>query len=135
MSGLLGLLGGFGGNAGGLSNVLTQLLGNAQGAAGGGLPALLAQLENAGLGNQVKSWVGTGTNQPVTADQLAPAFSTQQVSAWAEQAGTTPDKLLQVLAQALPHTVDHLTPDGQVPSATAPQVDIASVVTRLLGRA
>lgn len=135
MSGFLGLLAGVSGNTGGLANVLTQLVGNAQGAAGGGLPALLAQLENAGLGNQVKSWVGTGANQPVTPEQLAPAFSAQQVSAWAQEAGTTPDKLLHVLAQALPHAVDHVTPNGQVPPPTAPQPDIASLLTRLLGKA
>ena len=36
----------------------------------GGLSAIVAKLEQAGLGNQVKSWIGMGANLPITADQL-----------------------------------------------------------------
>ena len=35
------------------------------------------------------------------------------------QAGTTPEKFCTVLAQALPHAVDHVTPGGQVPAPDA----------------
>jgi uncharacterized protein YidB (DUF937 family) len=94
---------------------LTQALSMAQGAAGGGLPALLAQLENAGLVEQVRSWIGHGENKPVTPVDLAAALSPEQVQAWATQAGTTPDALLTVLAEALPQIVDRATPAGRIP--------------------
>ena len=81
---------------------LTQLLGVAQGAAGGGLPALLAQLENAGLGEQVGSWAAQGEQLPVTAEELATVLTPEQLNHLAEQAGTTPDGLLERLAQELP---------------------------------
>jgi uncharacterized protein YidB (DUF937 family) len=84
---------------------LAELVGAAEGAGGGIWPGLLAQLESAGLGEQVKSWLGEGDNLPVTADQLSTAFTPQQIQAWAEQAGTTPDVLLERLAEALPHAV------------------------------
>lgn len=92
---------------------LAQILGLAQGAAGGGLPALLAQLENAGLAERVSSWVGHDENLPVTAEELATAFTPEQLNSWAEQAGTTPDALLQTLSEELPKAVDQATPVGE----------------------
>jgi len=95
---------------------LAQILGLAQGAAGGGLPAMLAQLENAGLAERVSSWVGHGENLPVTAEELASAFTPEQLNSWAEQAGTTPDALLEVLSKELPGAVDRVhPPDGPGP--------------------
>ncbi|MBU6498515.1 MAG: DUF937 domain-containing protein [Rhodospirillales bacterium] len=91
---------------------LAQLLGVAQGAAGGGLTTLLAQLENAGLGERVRSWIGHGENLPVTEEELARAFTPEQLQAWAKEAGTTPEALLKVLVEALPRAVDHATPHG-----------------------
>ncbi len=94
---------------------LAQMLGLAQGAAGGGLPALLAQLENAGLAERVSSWVGHGDNLPVTAEELATAFTPEQLNSWAEQAGTTPDALLEVLSEELPNAVNQATPVAEAP--------------------
>ena len=81
---------------------LAQLLGVAQGVAGGGLPALLAQLENAGLGEQVGSWAAQGEQLPITAEELATVLTPEQLKHLAEEAGTTPDVLLECLAQDLP---------------------------------
>jgi uncharacterized protein YidB (DUF937 family) len=36
----------------------------------GGLNAIVAKLQQAGLGDQVKSWIGNGQNLPITAEQL-----------------------------------------------------------------
>ena len=138
MSGLFGqLAGGFMGNAGAiqaLPGLLTQLVGTAQGAAGGGLPALLQQLETAGLGEHVRSWVGGEPNLPVAPEQLGAVFPPEQVQAWAQQAGTTPEALMQVLAQALPHAVDHATPNGEIPPPDAPPPEFGGLVGRLFGR-
>jgi uncharacterized protein YidB (DUF937 family) len=118
-----------------LPGILTQLVGTGQGMAGGGLPALLQQLETAGLGEQVRSWIGNGPNQPVSAGQLADALPPQQVQGMAAQAGTTPENLLEVLAHTLPHAVDHATPNGEVPPPDqAPQLDLGGLVGRMLGR-
>lgn len=117
-----------------LPGLLAQILGAAQGATGGNLPALLAQLENAGLAEQVRSWTGPGENLPVTHEELAKAFPPEQVEAWAQEAGTTPEALLKVLAQALPHAVDHATPGGEVPHAGTPLPDLRELIDRAFGR-
>ena len=111
--------------------LLTQIVGAAQGAAGGGLPALLAQMENAGLGAEVQSWVGHGENLPVTPEQLGTVFPREQVEAWAREAGTTPEAVLKLLAEALPELVHHATPEGAVP---AEETRLVQFVHKVLGR-
>jgi uncharacterized protein YidB (DUF937 family) len=124
-------LGGLAAGAQNLGPLLTQIVGAAQGAAGGGLPALLAQMENAGLGAEVQSWIGHGENLPVRPEQLAHVFSREQVEAWATEAGTTPDAVLKLLAEALPELVHHATPEGQLP---ADETRLSHFVHKLLGR-
>jgi uncharacterized protein YidB (DUF937 family) len=127
-------LGGLAAGAQSLPGLLTQILGAAQGAAGGGLPALLAQLENVGLGEQVRSWIGHGENLPVTPEQLAPVFSREQLEAWAKAAGTTPEALLKVLAEALPQVVHQATPEGKLPPEGTALAELSHLVHRVLGR-
>jgi len=51
--------------------VLPAVLGEVMGTGSqGGLNAIVAKLEQSGLGDQVKSWIGTGQNLPITADQV-----------------------------------------------------------------
>lgn len=40
----------------------------------GGLNGLLAKFQQSGLGSQVASWVGTGPNQPITAQHVMDAL-------------------------------------------------------------
>lgn len=100
-----------------LAGILQQVLGAGQGSSGG-LGALISRFESAGLGQHAQSWVSTGPNMPITGDQVSQAFSQNEINDWARQAGTTPETMREVLAQALPRVVDHLTPGGQVPAQT-----------------
>ena len=89
---------------------LGQVLGLAQGMAGGALPMLLAQLENAGLSERVQSWLGHGENLPVTAQELGKVFTPEQLNAWAEHTDTTPDAVLHALSEYLPDVVARSAP-------------------------
>ena len=80
----------------------------------GGVQGIVAQMEQQGLGSTVKSWVGTGANVPITADQVHAVFGSDVVSGLAAKFGLNPQELAQKLAQALPQAVDHLTPAGVV---------------------
>jgi uncharacterized protein YidB (DUF937 family) len=115
--GLGGLLGG-----GGLGDLLKGGLGGALagGAAGsilsGGLGDLLNQLKQNGLGDQANSWVSTSQNKSVSPDDLGKALGADQINALANQTGLPQDELLSTLARYLPDAVNHLTPDGRLPS-------------------
>jgi uncharacterized protein YidB (DUF937 family) len=83
----------------------------------GGVQGIVAQLEQQGLGNTVKSWVGTGPNQPISADQIHQVFGSDMVKSLAAKVGLSPDVLAGKLSQILPQAIDHLTPNGQLPKA------------------
>jgi uncharacterized protein YidB (DUF937 family) len=81
----------------------------------GGVSGIVSQLQQQGLGNTVKSWVGTGPNQPVSTDQLHQALGTETVAQLAARLGISEQDLLARLSQALPKAIDKLTPGGVVP--------------------
>jgi uncharacterized protein YidB (DUF937 family) len=107
---------------GGLGNILAGGLGGllAGGAAGGalsgGLGDLMKQLQQGGLGDAANSWVGSGENKQVAPGDLAKALGADQLEQLSSQSGMSRDELLQDLSQYLPKVVDHLTPDGRLPT-------------------
>jgi uncharacterized protein YidB (DUF937 family) len=82
----------------------------------GGLNDLVQKFQNAGHGDVVNSWVGSGPNQPVTPGQVGSALGQQTISDLARQAGVSEQELLAHLAQALPGLVNGLTPNGRLPT-------------------
>ena len=85
----------------------------------GGLQGIVAQLEKGGLGGTVRSWVGQGPNQPISADQLHQVFGSSMIGQLAAKAGMNPQELAQKLSQVLPGAIDKLTPEGTVPAKNA----------------
>ena len=117
MSFLNDVLGGPGQQAGNgsLIGVVGRLIEKA-----GGVQGLISMRQQHGFGGAVQSWVGTGANQPVSGDQLGQALQSGGMGSPVQEAdgklGVDPNALLGKLSQVLPHAVDHLTPDGQVPA-------------------
>jgi uncharacterized protein YidB (DUF937 family) len=84
----------------------------------GGVQGVVSQLESQGLGGTVRSWVGNGTNQPISPEQLSQVFgSNGTLQELAAKFGMDPQILAQKLSQVLPQAIDHLTPAG--PAAPA----------------
>ena len=83
----------------------------------GGVQGIISQLEQQGLGGTVRSWVGTGANQPITADQIHQAFGSDTVKQLAAKVGMSPEDLAAKLSQILPQAIDKLTPGGVAPKA------------------
>lgn len=83
----------------------------------GGVQGIVSQLESQGLGSTVRSWVGTGANQPVSAEQLHAALGPDVMAQLAGKLGIPPAELSAKLAQILPGAIDKLTPGGAVPPA------------------
>ena len=112
---------------------LGQMLGGqqAQGAAGGnpmlqvimglmnnsgGLSGLLDKFQQGGLGDLVQSWVGTGSNLPISAEQIQQVLGSGALGDIASKLGIQPEQAAGELSQALPDVVDKLTPGGQLPT-------------------
>jgi len=121
---ILGAAGG-GQNAAVLQSVIGMLTSGqggqaGQAAQGGGLQGIVNALHNKGLGDIVNSWVGTGANLPVSAQQIQQALG-PQLQQIAAQHGIDLNTVAQQVAQHLPGIVDKLTPGGKVPDAAALQ--------------
>ena len=82
----------------------------------GGVSGLVQHFEQNGLGETVRSWVGTGANMPISPAQLQQAFSSEKIGQLAQSLGVSPQELLQKIAAVLPETVDRMTPGGAVPN-------------------
>jgi uncharacterized protein YidB (DUF937 family) len=116
-----------GGIFGGLGDLLKgggagSSMGGALGAGGlggllsGGLGDLLKQFQGAGKGDVAHSWVGTGQNQPITPSDLSKVLTPEQIDFLATRTGLSHEELLAGLSEQLPKAVDHLTPDGRLPT-------------------
>lgn len=82
----------------------------------GGLGGLIERLRKGGLQKEADSWVGTGQNQPAEPGKLGAAIGQMTIKEIAEKAGTTEEDIVDILTQTLPELVNHLTPNGRVPT-------------------
>jgi len=83
----------------------------------GGLSGVVNQFEQNGLGSTVKSWIGTGPNQPISPDEVHKALGPDLLQQLAAKSGLSVQDLAQKLAQVLPQAVDKMTPDGVIPKS------------------
>ena len=83
----------------------------------GGLSTIVAKLEQAGLGSQVKSWLGNGQNLPISAEQLQQVLGNDTVRQLAAKYNIPVDQISQILAQELPKAVDNASPNGHLPTS------------------
>ncbi len=93
----------------------------------GGLAGLVQQFQSGGLAEQAKSWVGTGLNQPISADQLKGVIGEDRMATLSKKLGISPEAASAGLAALLPVVIDHLTPKGKV----EPGADHASALAAL----
>ena len=100
-----------GGNAALLESVM-QLINNPQ---TGGLAGLLQSFQQGGLGEIVNSWVSTGQNLPISAEQIQSVLGGTALQDIAAKLGVGQQQASGSLAQMLPQIIDQLTPNGQLP--------------------
>ena len=81
----------------------------------GGLSGLAQIFKDKGLGDAISSWISTGKNLPVSADQINQALGSDQIQQISEKAGVSQEEASKGLAGLLPEIIDKLTPDGKVP--------------------
>jgi uncharacterized protein YidB (DUF937 family) len=75
----------------------------------GGIQDVVAEFEKTGFGQQAKSWVSTGTNLPITAEQMHQALGSEKVKELAAKFGIPVDKVADLPAKHLPTAIDKAT--------------------------
>ena len=85
----------------------------------GGMDGILNQLKQNGLAEQVESWVGPGTNQSVSPEQVQQGLGATTLENIAQRAGISPTVASGVIAVVLPLVVSHFSNGGQQPGGLA----------------
>jgi uncharacterized protein YidB (DUF937 family) len=111
--GLVGKLFG-GGDKNKLFESILGLINNPQ---TGGLSGLAQMFKEKGLGDSISSWISTGQNMPVSADQIKQALGADKVQEISQNVGVSEEETSTGLASLLPEIIDKLTPDGKVPES------------------
>jgi uncharacterized protein YidB (DUF937 family) len=111
---LKGILGDQHGEAGS-HNLLESAMGMLSSPQIGGVEGLMKLFSNKGLADTISSWISTGKNLPISAEQLKGVLGNEYVQQLAEKIGIPHEAAANGLAALLPQVVDSLTPDGKVP--------------------
>ena len=111
-----------GGNQGGMAQVAMEMFNQH-----GGLNGVLDKFKQGGLGELATSWVGTGENLPISAEQISSVLGSGAIAEMAAKFGITPEVLSNQIAQHLPSVIDKLTPNGEV------SPDSGSLLNTVLG--
>jgi uncharacterized protein YidB (DUF937 family) len=99
----------------GMMDAVTGLLGSHAAGGVGGLQGLVTMFAAKGLGPIIQSWIGSGQNLPISADQIMAVLGSSQVQAIAGKLGLSGGDAAGALAQFLPQAVDTMTPGGHLP--------------------
>jgi len=81
-----------------------------------GVDNTVRDLEERGHGDIARSWLARGANRPISPEQLGSALGESGIRDLMQQTGMEREELLEMLAKHLPRVIDHLTPDGRVPT-------------------
>ena len=123
----LGALGQAEGPSGGVIQAVLGLLGQGGQAGGSGLDQVVQALSQGGLAEQIQSWISTGPNLPVSAEQLQAALGDGRLQELASGAGLSAGAMGEQLAQWLPQIIDQITPGGEVPQGGALEQALAAL--------
>jgi outer membrane protein OmpA-like peptidoglycan-associated protein/uncharacterized protein YidB (DUF937 family) len=92
----------------------------------GGLMGFIERFKQTGLADLVNSWISTGSNRPLTENQLQNVLGSDTINRLSSRAGISSTLASSALAYLVPRVIDLLTPNGTVPST------IPSAVTSFL---
>lgn len=97
----------------------------------GGLGALMSAFDSKGLGSVMSSWVGSGSNESIGAEQIVSVLGNDTLSQFASKAGIGLAEAGPALASVLPSLVNQLTPQGQVPQSSSLESALGGLLSNL----
>jgi uncharacterized protein YidB (DUF937 family) len=104
-----------GGQSGGNNALLETVMKLVNDPQHGGLQGLIQSFQQGGLGDIVNSWVSTGQNLPISAEQIQSVLGGSSLGNMLSQSGMNSQEASGSLASLLPQLIDSLTPNGEVP--------------------
>lgn len=115
-----------------LGSVVGSLLGGGSDKQGVDLGALVGNLQNSGLGDIAKSWLGDGDNAQISGSQITDLLGSDKLEQAASQLGADKNDLLQGLQEMLPQMVDKSSSGGNLLDAVGGLGGLASMASKFL---
>ena len=115
-----------------VSSVLGNLLGGGSDKSGIDLGALVGNLQNSGLGDIAKSWLGDGDNDHISRSQITDLLGSDKVQQAASQLGADQNDLLRGLQELLPQMVDKSSKGGSLLDDLGGVGGLASLASKFL---
>jgi uncharacterized protein YidB (DUF937 family) len=98
----------------------------------GGISGLVQTFHDKGVGGVISSWVSTGQNLPISAEQIQQVLGSGQIQQIAQKIGISPEEASSALATLMPHIIDKLTPNGAVPEGSMLEQGLSLLKSQLL---
>ena len=124
-----------GGSSGGNSDLLQSVIGNLLGGSqkqGIDLGGLLQGLDQNGLGDIAKSWLGDGDNDHISRSQIESMLGSQKIQEAASQLGADQNDLLRGLQEMIPQVVDKSSSGGSLLDSVGGLGGLASLAGKFL---
>lgn len=80
----------------------------------GGLEGVIEKFKEGGLAEQAASWISTGDNLPISAEQITQVLGSDTVTNIATKLGMDSGDISSKIAEYLPQVIDKMTPEGEV---------------------
>lgn len=102
-------------SGGGDSKLTESLMGMLGDDSSGGLKGLVNSFKEKGMGDLVSSWIGSGENSKISADQIQKVLGKTNLEGMASKLGVSYEDISNKVSEYLPQIIDKLTPDGKIP--------------------
>ncbi|MCW7462365.1 YidB family protein [Leptospira limi] len=98
----------------------------------GGVSGIVQKFKEKGFADAAASWVGTGENVSIGADDVLKVLGNDSVKELAKKVGLDTDATAGLVGNLLPIVIDKLSPDGNEPSGdiTSQLSNLASLFTK-----
>jgi uncharacterized protein YidB (DUF937 family) len=93
---------------------LTGLLGGTGGTSQLDLGSIVSKLQGSGLADIATSWLGSGENLPISADQISNIFDSDKLSSFASVLNLDLDSVKSGLSSVIPQLIDKASPSGEL---------------------
>jgi uncharacterized protein YidB (DUF937 family) len=82
----------------------------------GGFRGFLGSFQETGLGDLASSWINSSANMAISDEQTESVFSEQTLKEMSEETGIDYKTTTSATAFMIPHIIDKLTPNGEIPN-------------------
>lgn len=100
----------------------------------GGVEGLVRAFQDKGLDEIVSSWISTGQNLPISAEQIQKVLDSGELKQIAGKIGISPEEASSSLAVLLPQVIDKLTPNGTLPEGALLEKGLSLLKSQLQKR-